>query len=88
MASGLSTPVGFKNGTDGIKRRINAVIRRRDRTVSWASMPTASSAVTARAANATDTWCWRRRRPANYDSVSIAMAKLRWSGRSRLQTWW
>ncbi len=42
MASGLSMPVGFKNGTDGgLQVALNAMISARSRTLSSASTPTA-----------------------------------------------
>ena len=57
MASGLSMPVGFKNGTDGRSVWPRRHDRPRARTVSWASTRVDASAWCARRATRTRTSC-------------------------------
>jgi len=70
-----------------LKRRINAVISA-SRPHSFLASIDGVTASSARAATLTDTGAARRGGRPNYDSVSIAMAKLRWLRPVSPATWW
>ena len=76
LASGLSAPIGFKNGTDGnLKIAIDAIqAAARRRTTSCRCTRTARSRSSRRAATRTATSSCAAARQPNYDAASVAAA--------------
>ena len=79
LASGLSAPIGFKNGTDGnIRIAIDAIRPRRGRTTSSRCTRTARSRSSRRAATrtATSSCAAARRRTTTRASIAAACAEI------------
>ena len=85
MSSGLSTPVGFKNGTDGdVEPAVNAHrLRGRARTASSASTARAAPRSCARAGTATGTSCCAAAAAARTSTRSRSRSPSRRSRRRR-----